>query len=237
MISKQFFYINEQYRDRLEALDLISFEQLMTSPVGKILEQEDSRESRRIEHSGHVAYLKRQFSVAKKLCIETNLLLHKAHTPAVNEHIYIRQLKQHQFAVMNVMAVGEQRRAGFPVNGFILVDEVKGQQMDHFLKANNDEKIVHSLLNAYGELTARLHQHGFYAPLRIKDIIVTNPEQQQLVMIDREIRNPYPRLHSKRRAARSLRDAFKRTRREFKMFNDEMEQIIMQAYNNYQARK
>lgn len=234
MISKQFFHINEQYRERLEALNLTSFEQLMNSSVGNVLESEPSRETRRIELNGQVAYLKRQFFVAKRLCIESNLLLHKAHSPAVNEAIYIRQLKQQQFAVMNVMAVGEQRRAGFPCNGFILVDEVKGQQLDHFLNATDDHKITHTLLTAYGELVARLHQHGFYAPLRIKDIIVTDAEQQQLVMIDREIRNPYPRRRSERRAARSLRDAFKRTRREFKKFNDEMEKTAVDAYNNYQ---
>lgn len=234
MISKQFFNINEQYRSRLEALNLTSFEQLMNSTAGDILESEASRESRRIEHNGEVAYLKKQFFVAKKPCIETNLLLHKAHTPAVNEHIYIRQLKQQEFAVMNVMAVGEQRRCGFPSKGFILVDEVKGQQLDRLLNDIDDEKNTHSLLVAYGELIARLHQYGFYAPLRIKDIIVTDDKHQPLVMIDREIRNPYPRFRSKRRAARSLRDAFKRTRREFKKFNDEMELIIVQAYDNYQ---
>ena len=234
MISKQFFEINEQYRSRLEALELTTFDQLMNKNIGSVLESEPSRESRRIEHDGQTAYLKRQFFVPKKLCIETNLLLHKAHTPAVNEHIYIRQLKQHEFAVMNVMAVGEQRRAGFPTRGFILVDEVRGHQMDRFLNENDDEQLTHKLLTAYGQLVARLHKQGFYAPLRIKDIIITNVEQQELVMIDREIRNPYPRFHSKRRAARSLRDAFKRTRREFNKFNDEMEQIVMQAYDNYQ---
>lgn len=233
MISKPFFNLNEHYRERLEALNLTRFEDLMNCTAGHVIESEPSRETRCIEHNDQVAYLKKQFFVSRRLCIESNLLLHKAHTPAVNEAIYIRQLKQQQFAVMNVMAVGEQRRAGFPCNGFILVDEVKGQQMDHFLNATDDQDITRSLLTAYGQLIARLHQHGFYAPLRIKDIIVTDPERQQLVMIDREIRNPYPRFRSQRRASRSLRDAFKRTHREFKKFNSEMEQIIMDAYNNY----
>ncbi|MBO9481511.1 lipopolysaccharide kinase InaA family protein [Salinisphaera sp. G21_0] len=230
MFSGTYFHIEERYRSRLEQLGITSFEKAMTLPIGDVLEKELSRESRRIKQSGQVAYLKRQFIVSKRLCLESNMLLHKAYTPAVNEAIYIKQLKSHDFQVMDVMAVGERRKNGFPVEGFILVDEVPGYQLDRYLTDTEDEKITHDLLTAYGTLIARLHQQGFFAPLRVKDVIILDVERCELVMIDREIRNPYPRMRTKSRAQRSLRDGFRRTRREFRKFNDDMEAIIMSAY-------
>ncbi|WP_299732156.1 lipopolysaccharide kinase InaA family protein [uncultured Endozoicomonas sp.] len=211
-------------------MNITNFDQAMSVVVGDILEKEPSRESRRININGKVAYLKRQFSVPKRLCLESNLLLKRAHTPAVNEDIYIKQLKARGFPVMDVMAVGERRRKGFPVEGFILVNEVSGYQLDRYLMDTDDEVITDKLLTAYGKLIARLHQQGFYAPLRVKDLIITNLEECELVMIDREIRNPYPHMLSKKRAQRSLRDGFRRTRREFKKFNNGMEAIVISAY-------
>ncbi|WP_067583872.1 lipopolysaccharide kinase InaA family protein [Endozoicomonas ascidiicola] len=202
----------------------------MSVSIGEVMEKELSRESRRIKQDGHVAYLKRQFAVSKRLCLESNLMLQKAHTPAVNEDIYIKQLKSRDFLVMDVMAVGERRENGFPIEGFILVDEVPGFQLDRFLTDTDDESVTQDLLTAYGQLIAKLHQQGFFAPLRVKDVIIRNVERCELVMIDREIRNPYPRIRSKKRAQRSLRDGFRRTRREFKKFNDAMEAIVMSAY-------
>ena len=236
MFSGTYFHIEERYRSRVEQLDITSFEKAMTLFLGDVLEKELSRESRRIKQDGQVAYLKRQFIVSKRLCFESNMLLHKAYTPAVNEDIYIKQLKARDFKVMDVMAVGERRENGFPVEGFILVDEVSGHQLDRYLTDADDEHITHDLLTAYGTLIARLHQQGFFAPLRVKDVIIRDVEKRELVMIDREIRNPYPRMRSKSRAQRSLRDGFRRTRREFKKFNDDMEAIIMGAYNEQMNR-
>lgn len=230
MFSNTYLEIKEQYRPWLEQLQLTCFESLMTADIGQILESEATRESRRINQNNQVAYLKRQFIVPKKLCLETNLLLQKAHTPAVNEHIYIQKLKAQQFAVMNVMAVGERRRSGFPIEGFILVEEVTGTQLDHFLNNTDDSEQQRGLLEAYGQLIAKLHHCGFYAPLRIKDLIVTDAANNTLVMIDREVRNPYPRRQSQSRAQRSLLNSFRRTRREFKNFSDEMQSTVMEAY-------
>ena len=108
-------------------------------------------------------------------------------------------------------------------------------QLDRMLRQCQDPGKTKELLQSYGQLMARLHQAGFYCPLRLKDIIVTD-DRESLVMIDRETRHPYPHYRSKYRAHRSLRTAFRRTIREYPSFDESQMDIIMQSYNGSTSR-
>ena len=236
MKNKHILRVADTYRDQLATMNLLSYDELMFSDLGSIVEKFKTQEIRRIESHGTVAYLKRRLTSPFSKSLEMYLEGQRAHSAPVNEYLHICALQRHQLPVMNAMAAGEQRRLGFPGCGFVLVEEVKGIQLDRMLCQCEDSDKIKELLQSYGQLTARLHRAGFYCPLRLKDIIVTD-DRQSLVMIDRETRHPYPHYRSKYRARRSLRIAFRRTIREYPSFDEAHTSIIMQSYNESTSRR
>ena len=209
-------------------MGLASFDTLMFADIGSVVEQHDTREIRRIEGHGKAAYLKRRLASSIPTSLEMYLLGQRAHTASFNEYLHIQALQKHRFSVMNAMTAGEHHWFGLPRCGFILAEEVRGSQLDHFLtQCEPDER--EKLLQLYGRLVAQLHRSGFYCPLRLKDIIATD-DQRSLVMIDRETRYPYPRKYSPYRARKALNVTFRRIQRSLPSFNHSQRQIILQAY-------
>jgi len=231
MKEKKILKVTEAYQDWLAKMNLSSFDQLMFSEQGGVIEKSRKREIHRIEGQGRAAYLKRRLSSPMGTSLEMYMRGQWAHTAPFNEYLHICALQQQQLPVMKVMAAGEQRRLGFPTCGFILVEEVKGVPLDRALCQCKDPDSEHELLRSYGQLMASLHQRGFYCPLRLKDIIVTD-DQSPLVMIDREARYPYARVRSSLRARRSLRMAFRRTARSCPSFAEAQMDIVVQSYRN-----
>jgi len=231
MKNKTILTLTESYRPWLAKMNLLSFEQLMFSDLGRIIEKTDKRDIRRIEGHGRAAFLKRRLHSEMGKSLESYLQGQRAHSAAYNEHLHISALQQHQLPVMNTMAVGEQRCLGFPGAGFILVEEVKGLALDSALDECEDAGQRDRLLQSYGQLLARLHEKGFYCPLRLKDIIVTQ-DRESLVMIDRETRCPHAHHRSSWRARRSLLNAFRRITRTCPSFDEAQKGTVMAAYHH-----
>ena len=210
-------------------MNLLFFEQVMLFDQGSILEKSKKRDIRRIEGHGMVAYLKRRLNSPIGKSLEMFLEGRWPHTAPFNEYLHICALQRHQLPVMNAMATGEQRRFGFPEYGFILVEEVKGVPLERKLYECESSDLRNKLLRSYGQLIARLHQKGFYCPLRLKDIIVTE-DRESWVMIDRETRCPHSHFRSKFRARRSIDIAFRRTTRACPSFDEAQKRVVMAAY-------
>ncbi|HBG28618.1 MAG: hypothetical protein A2Y10_12680 [Planctomycetes bacterium GWF2_41_51] len=228
MKNRDVFQVNEKYHQWLTQMGLMSFEQLMFNDIGCKI---DNR-VRRIEGCGKVVYLKRQFNTSIYKSIEKYLQGQYPHSKGFNEYTHIRFLQQAQMPVMDPIATGERRKLGFPRCGFILVEEVKGVLLDKCLNELSIEAQKTALLQAFGRLLARLHQNGFYASLRFKDIIVTDVNESSLVMIDRETRRIYPRYYQKIKAKISLNKSLHRIKRTFRAFDDHYMNIILEAYKS-----
>jgi len=216
----------------LTQMGLVSFERLMFGDVGCVMEKNQKADIRRIEGHGRTAYLKRRLTSSVAKSIESCLSGRRAHTAPFTEYLHICSLHQFQLPAMNYIAAGEQRKLGFPQLGFILVDEVKGTRLDQALNLADVQDHELRLLRSYGALLARLHRHGFYGSLRLKDIIVTDINQGSLVMIDRETRHPYPRFRSTIKARQALNRSFRRIRRDLSDFNEDHINIVMQSYSD-----
>jgi hypothetical protein len=225
--------LNEKYRSWLTQMGLVSFEQLMFGDIGRVIEKDHKSEILRIESYGRTAYLKRRLTSPILKSIEMYFLGRCAHTVPFTEYLHVCSLQRFRFPVMNSIATGEQRKLGFPCFGFILVDEVKGSRLDVVLNPADTQDNKVPLLQSFGKLLAKLHQHGFYTPLCLKDIIVTDINEASLVMIDRETRHPYPRHQSKIKARRSLDRSFRRIRRNLPAFDEDHINIVMQSYRSY----
>ena len=228
------FDICENYRRWLSDASLNSFDKLMFDDIGTVIKKGYAREIRRIDACGKIVYLKRRTTPqSSRTSFEMYLQGMRAHTIPYIEYLHVKALQRSGFPAMKVIAAGEQRRYGFPGCGFILLDEVKGTPFDLLLKNATDTEARDCLLRAYGRLLAKLHQHGFYAATRLKDLIATNQEDQPLVLIDRETRYPYPRRRSKHKAKRTLKNSFRRITRELPSFDQDQQRIVMQAYDHY----
>ena len=230
---KNTLLVNETDRPWLAQMGLASFERLMYRDIGCVIQKDDISDVRIIEGFGRTAYLKRHMICHIHKSIEKYFLSRRAHTVPYIEYLHLCSLQRFQFPVVNSIAVGEQRKLGFPRHGFILVNEIKGSRFDEALNLMNTQDKDVKLLQSFGKLLARLHQHGFYAQLRLKDIIVTEMNIPSLVMIDRETRHPNPCRRSKMKAKRSLDRSFRRIKRDSPAFNEDHENIVMQSYRNH----
>ena len=188
--------------------------------------------TRRIEGCGKVVYLKRHLNVSIYKSVEMYLQWQYPHAKAFSEYIHIGFLQKAHLPVMNTIAAGERRILGFPCCGFILTEEVRGISLEEFLKKSEYEVQTTALLKAFGSLIARLHQNGFYAALRFKDVIVTDVNEASLVMIDREARYVHPRNGKKLKAKLSLKKSFRRIKRTFPQFNEHHKSIILEGYKS-----
>jgi len=225
--------LNETYRPWLKQMGLLSFEQLMFGDIGRVIGKDHKSDIRRVEGYGKTAYLKRRLTNPIRKSLEMYFLDRCAHTAPFTEYLHLCSLQRFQFPVMNSIAAGEQRKLGFPCFGFILVDEVRGSRLDEVLNLTDTQDNKVQLLRSFGKLLAKLHQHGFYAALCPKDIIVTDINEASLVMIDREARHPHPCHLSKIKARRSLGRSFHRIRRNLPAFDEDHINIVMQSYRSY----
>lgn len=237
MPRQTLFDIHKNYREWMSDVALNSFEKLMHDDIGTVIKKSHSREIRRIESCGRTVYLKRRLQPQpRRRSLEMYLRGMRAHSIPYIEYLHVLSLQRCEMPVMNVIAAGEDRRCGFPRRGFILCDEVKGFPLDELVKNASDTEDRDCLLRTYGRLLAKLHKHGFFAPVRLKDVVTADQEGRSPILIDREARYPYPRRCLKQKARRKLNDGFRRIARETPSFDQHQQGVVMQAYHDYLAQ-
>ena len=162
-------------------------------------------------------YLKRTYHEPLGKILRQAALLRTPHYNTAREAVAIGQLNARGFATQEVVASGERRRWGIPVGSFLLAREVKGVHLASGFRELSGERRV-SVLRAYGELLAGLHDAGFFHRLKFNDLIATGIEEETvaLVMIDRDVSAPRPKRFFRRRLA--LRNAASNLRLVMKTF-------------------
>lgn len=177
---------------------LDSFEILMNSGSGKV--------QRLVLKDGSRFYLKREVAVRLAPSLA---MLRRGHCPysaPLRELRLLQLLRLAGFLTMEPVAWGEQRRFGFPMRGFLVVREVRGEEAAVFFdQADGMEK--RQLMKAIGRLVGRLHARGFFHPVRLKDLIYT---VDGLVLIDRETSKPWRSLFFPQQCRDSLARAIRR---------------------------
>jgi lipopolysaccharide kinase (Kdo/WaaP) family protein len=228
-------HMQEDKIDWLQKFGLVDFDTFMSGDIGELVERVHLREVRRICCAqGHVAYLKRRFGSSLRASLETYLSGTAAHSAPYNEFLHVQALQAKNLPVMQVIAAGESRRFGLPDQGFIVSLGVSGEPLNVYYNRAaeaRDEKIQEQSLATYGEMLGQLHRHGFYSPLRMKDIFVPDENLGQATMIDRETRHPYPRKQKKWLADKALNTSFKRNARTSEYFGEEQVKAVLKAYS------
>ncbi len=190
--------LNSDYRDLLSENSLTSFAEFMAIDGGKVFEQDDQRDVRRLQLDEQLFFLKRVTREKTSSALESYLGGKLAHSKPYKEMQHFSFLRKRGFDVAEVVAVGEKLRFGIPQQGFIMTRQVPGSDLSAFyLTAGNDDRI--DIMRRFGALVGRLHDHGFFGSIRLKDIICEGKpgESMQMTLIDREVRNPWPHAASK----------------------------------------
>jgi len=213
-MSREWFEIAPDHRERLEALGLASFQDLMNAETGSLLSREGGgREVWRLDDpsDGGCYFLKRRG--AESLLPQLELLMRrgKFHSGPVREALMVRLLRDAGFAAMEPVAWGELRRRGIPRGGFFISRGIPGRSLADVFEASAGSARLRAMYNL-GLLVGRLHARGFLHPVRLKDLI-ERPDGG-LVLIDRETSKPWPKRFSKSGALAVLARAARRTLRD-----------------------
>lgn len=195
MVDQKILKIFPPFQEEFQAASLNSYNFLMRGMVGESISFEEESEVRKLsikhEETTHNFYLKRNWKKLSLDWIIKKLLRGKTqHSIPLLELQAINLLREKNFPVMKPVAWGERRILTIPVEGFLLVEEVPGKSAESYWQLNNSQ-IRLRLMQDMGTLLGKLNVAGFFAWVRLKDIICLHiPSDPQkpipLTLIDRE---------------------------------------------------
>ena len=191
--------INPAFAGLLQLHHLNTYPAVMQIDAGELIEENESRDVRRLQLDDQVVYLKRTRSEKTTSAFESYARGRLAHSKPFKEMLHFKQLARLEFDVAEVVAVGEELRCGIPRRGFIMTAEVAGEDLAQVYQKVDDADQCR-ILEQFGTLLGRLHDCGFFGSTRLKDIIYSGTPRSnpKLTLIDRETRNPYPRTSSRK---------------------------------------
>lgn len=227
------------YRELLEQNGLADFDTLMRAQLGADIETYGTRQIRRLRVGDRDFFLKRLDEAPVRTSTELYLSGKRAHSAPYREMLHVENLRKAGIPVMQVVAVGEERRLGFPRRGFILTEGVPGASLQDALPHMDAERRA-QVAEALGKLLAELHCAGFFNPLRLKDVFM-DPDQAdpepRLTLIDRETRRPTARRYTRARALRSLDRSAGRAGRYGRIMEPAERDRLLDAYTTRLGRR
>ncbi len=196
------FYIQSEIRALFKEQGFDSFESFM---------RKDSEKVRRlILNDGSAFYLKCCGADPAAIYLKMVLYGRRPRSSALREVHLLKTLRASGFLTMEPVAWGEESLLGVPSRGFLVVREVRGQDVAVlFDELAGVQK--RALMKAIGRLIGRLHTSGFFHPVRLKDLIRT---EDGLVLIDRETSKPWHSMFLRWKCLSSLETSARRTLRE-----------------------
>lgn len=194
-------WIDENYEELFRSASLSHYGDFYRDDLGKAIriENEKSISFFEIRHAGEKCgfYIKKEFP--KWHQVVRKFLIHRKRYKLASSHELqlIRFYDENNIPVVVPVALGERRIFGVPVSGFLVQQEVKGQEFTELMKNGSRWDRV-KLMKAYGKLIAELHSKGVISStVRVTDLICTSTINTEwdaisLVIIDREKGKPEP---------------------------------------------
>ena len=176
--------------------------------------------------NGQVFFLKRTGGPPVLKQMAEMLFGYRPHSIVFRELQMLKKLQRAGFQTMEPVAWGEQRRFGFPICGILVVREVQGEEFAQLYDAVDGMR-KKELMKEAGQLIGRLHAHGFFQPVRLKDIIYS---EKGMVLIDRETSKPRPSLFLKKKCLSNIARAARRTMRDGHRFGGGSAAAFLQGY-------
>ena len=186
-------HINNGLRSSLAKIGISEFQDFINYSGGKLVSRPSKRHVRTLYLD--VAGQKRKYFL-KQTGIQSLQVILKAlrrlqapHSDTRREVLLLELFRAQGIPVMNSVAWGEYSVFGWPVRGFLLVEEVVGRE---FVDVYRDAplRIRRRLMWVHGELMGTLHQRGIDSKVHPRDLVCISPDystfRKCLVVIDRE---------------------------------------------------
>jgi len=193
--SSEHCWIDKHYTELFSSASLIQYTDFVRNELGESIrvEEEKSISSFQINQSGkrYGFYIKVEFPKWYKV-IKKILSRRHSHALASSHELQLLKFyKKNNISVVVPVAWGERRVCGIPLAGFLVQEEVQGQEFTQLVKNGSKEERL-KLIKAYGKLLAELHSKGILSSaVRVTDLICTSEinvpwHEISLVVIDRE---------------------------------------------------
>ena len=197
------YHVATELVEPLARLGITGFDSFLTYAGGDLIAPDPSKPNKRpvrrltLEVGGRAKcyYLKQAPRVRLSKCISHLWQGRWPHVSAYREYKMLRFCRQRGIPVMQAVAWGEKRRAGWPLCGFLLVKQVIGEELPkRYLHAGQKKR--RQLMHAYGALIGFMHRSNVKSKVRVRDIVCVAAEitdfRSGFVLIDRESGSPYP---------------------------------------------
>ena len=196
LFSWCFFYrieVGPEWRDVLCEHGFEKVDDFIDHEGGTIVSKAAKQPVRRIElrHGGedYCFFLKQQRVKSIKNWLK--LVRHPKRELLVStrECVLLEMCRREGIKVMETVAWGERRLFFWPVAGFVMADQVRGEEFTE-LYLGSGSSLQRKMMYAYGALVGAMHRKRINSKVRPRDIICRNRSfgdyAESLVLIDRE---------------------------------------------------
>ncbi len=196
-LSRLFFHkglhINTNLRGSLEKIGISTFQDFINFSTGQLVSRSSKRPVRKLylDVDGQIKkyFLKQASLPSFYVGLKAWCRLQAVQSETVRELLLITLFRYHGIPVMAPVGWGTYTVFGWPVSGFLLVEEVVGREfVEVYCAASLQSR--RRLMRAHGELMGTLHKKGIESKVHPKDLICISEDyrnfQKCLVVIDRE---------------------------------------------------
>ena len=193
MFFRKNLHINENLKVPLASMGLSEFQDFVDYSDGLLVSRPSKRPVRSLylTVAGHRRkyFLKQAGVESLRGVLKAWRRLQAPHSSAFRELLILELFRDQGIPAMNAVAWGERKVFGWPVRGFLLVEEVVGRA---FVENYRDASLRsrRRMMWVYGELMGTLHHRGIMSKVRLRDLIWISQNYKTfrkcLVVIDRE---------------------------------------------------
>ena len=195
--SRLFFrktlHINDNIKQSLATIGISTFQDFINFSAGQLVSRSSKRPVRTLDLNiaGQTKkyFLKQVGTQSPYVRLKAWYQLQPLHSETVQELLVTKLFCHHGIPVMTPVAWGTHTVLGWPVRGFLLIEEVLGREFTEVYRTAS----LHSrrlLMRAHGELMGTLHQKGIDSKVHTKDLMCISQDytnfRKCLVVIDRE---------------------------------------------------
>ncbi len=196
-LSRLFFqksvHINKHLRAPLDNIGISTFQDFIIFSAGQLVSRSSKRPVRTlyldVDGRTNKYFLKQVGISTLSVGLKAWCKLQPVQSEVVRELLLIQLFRRHEIPVMSPVGWGTLTVLGWPVSGFLLVEEVVGREFVEVYSAASLHSRRH-LMRTHGELMGTLHKKGIESKVHPKDLMCISQDyrnfQKCLVVIDRE---------------------------------------------------
>ena len=192
MFFRKSLHIDENIRPFLANIGISLFQDFVNYSAGKLVSRPAKRHVRTlyldVVGEKRKYFLKQAGTQSIQVALKAWCRLQWPRSDTARELLILELFRDHKIPVMKPVAWGERRVFGWSIRGFILLEEVIGNEFVEVYRAAS-LRSRRRLMWVHGELMGALHHRGIESKVHPRDLICISQDyttfQKCLVVIDR----------------------------------------------------